>query len=127
MARSSNRGRMYIGPAGGWQGVLRGLIAGLSSSSRPNHGLHGHRLCHRAMGNVSVGKPGEPTPHVRFLADHVRFTPNGGHWRRVIGTSACDPLRTLGAQKNTVAAETVAVYFFFRFTKATLNRTGIDE
>jgi hypothetical protein len=32
--------------------------------------------------------------NVRFLADHVRFTPNGRHWRRVIGTSAADPLQT---------------------------------
>ncbi len=30
-------------------------------------------------------------PHVRFLADHVGFTPNGGHRPSVIGTSARDP------------------------------------
>ncbi len=31
----------------------------------------------------------------RFLADHVCFTLGGRHWRRVIGTSASDPKRTL--------------------------------
>ncbi len=32
-------------------------------------------------------------PNVHLLADHVCFTPNGGHWRGVIGTSAPEPVR----------------------------------
>ncbi len=35
------------------------------------------------------------TLNVRFLADHVCFTPNGGHGRGVIGTFAPDPNQTL--------------------------------
>ena len=43
--------------------------------------------------------------NVRFLADHVCFALGGRHWRRVIGTSAPDPKRTLHSICNRTTAD----------------------
>ena len=45
-------------------------------------------------GSVPVGIAAEAGAlDIRFLADHVRVRPDGGHGRRVTGTPALGPLQ----------------------------------
>ncbi len=46
------------------------------------------------MGRVPVRYPAEAgAPNLRFLADHLCLTPNGGHRRGITGTPALGPMR----------------------------------
>ncbi len=61
---------------------------------------------HPCAPSVAVSRfdfPPKQAPHVRFSADHVSLTPNGQHWRGVIGTSAHEPHATNGQQARNVS------------------------
>jgi len=79
--------------------VRRRLPPSAHRPNRPRRRADRLREAVAGPGRVSVENPAEPTScrinalNVHFIADHIRFTPNGRRRRRVIGISAPDPER----------------------------------